>query len=288
MGILFAFTALICWGVGDFLIQKSSRKFGKWVAIFFITAVGSVALLPFVYRDIADLFINRPALAILLIAGVAMLLTALFDFQALNDGKISVVEPVMSFEIVVTALLALLLINERLTWQQSILVLSLIAGIVMVATESFRHWKNIKAEKGVWLALAGAICMGATNFLVGVGSRATNPLMINWFISVFITLACLIYLISKARVGDIAKDWRNSKLLIIGLILFDNAAWLAYSYSTLYIPIAIAISISESFIVVAALLGMIFNGEKLRRHQFIGLFLAIVSAVILSAITPNL
>ena len=73
----------------------------------------------------------------------------------------------------------------------------------------------------------------------------------------------------------------------MGVGLIDNGAWLAYSYSTLYIPITIATSISESYIALAALLGLVFNGEKLRRHQFIGLFLAIISAVILAAITPD-
>jgi uncharacterized membrane protein len=67
----------------------------------------------------------------------------------------------------------------------------------------------------------------------------------------------------------------------------DNAAWIAYSYSTLYIPITIAISISEGYIALAALLGLIFNKEKLNKHQYLGLILAIISAVVLAMITPE-
>ncbi|MDD2758131.1 MAG: DMT family transporter [Patescibacteria group bacterium] len=287
MGILFAFIALVCFGFGDFLIQKSSREFGKWAAIFFITAIAAIALLPFVYRDIAGLFIDRPILMLFLGASFVMLLTALLDFQALSDGKISVIEPIMAFEIAVTAALSFLLIKERLAWLQIVMIITLIIGIVLVSTKSFNHLKKIKAEKGVWLAVAGAVCMGTTNFLFGVGARETNPLLINWFTSLFLALACLIYLISKAKFGELFKDWHKDKTLIIGVGILDNAAWVAYAYSALYIPITIAISISEGYIVLASLLGLIFNKEKLRRHQFVGFILAVVSAVILAIITPD-
>ena len=30
IGILFALAALVFWGFGDFLIQRSTRKFGDW------------------------------------------------------------------------------------------------------------------------------------------------------------------------------------------------------------------------------------------------------------------
>ncbi|MCX6781841.1 MAG: DMT family transporter [Candidatus Magasanikbacteria bacterium] len=287
MGILFAFIALFCWGVGDFLIQKSSREFGKWIALFFITFIAVVALTPFVYKDLAGLFINYPALAILMLASIVILVAALFNFQAFIDGKISVVEPIMAFEVAVTAILSFVFIGERLSWLQLVFIILLVAGIFLVSTKSFHHLKKIKAEKGVWLAFFGTLCMGTTNFLFGVGSRETNPLLINWFTSLFLALVCFIYLVSKSKVREIFKDWHKDKSLIIGVGLLDNAAWIAYSYSTLYIPITIAIGISESYIALAALLGLVLNGEKLRKHQFIGLALAILCAIALALVTPD-
>ena len=287
MGIFFAFVALFCWGLGDFLIQKSSREFGKWVSLFFITFFAVIILTPFVYKDIASLFSNNFGLLILLLASVVLLFAALFDFQALKEGKISVVEPIMALEVIITAGLSSLIIGERLSWTQLAMVISLMAGIFLVSTKSFHHFKKIKAEKGVLYGILGTIGMGTTNFLFGIGSRATSPLLINWFTCLLIAIATFLYLVFKERRGEILKDWRKDKALIVGVGLIDNGAWLAYSYSTLYIPITIATSISESYIALAALLGLVFNGEKLRRHQFIGLFLAIISAVILAAITPD-
>lgn len=287
MGILFAFIALVCWGFGDFLIQKSSREFGRWAALFFVTLIASIALLPFVYQDIAALFTNNPAFLILFGTSVVLLLAALFNFQALSDGKISVVEPIMALEIAATAILSFAVIGERLTWAQMSMIILLIIGIILISTKSFKHLKKIKAEKGVWLALVGAVCMGATNFLFGVGSRETNPLLVNWFTSTFLALVCLVYLISKCEIKKLFRDWHDDKTLIIGVGLVDNAAWIAYSYSTLYIPITVAISISEGYIAMAALLGLVFNKEKLNKHQYLGLALAVISAIVLAAITPE-
>jgi len=287
MGILFAFIALFCWGLGDFLIQKTSRAIGKWAALFFITFFAVIILTPFVFQDIVTLFTSRQDVLLLLLASGVLLFAALFDFQALKEGKLSVIEPIMAFEVAITAVLSALIIGEYLTWQQMIFVITLIAGIFLVSTKSFHHLKNIKAEKGILFGVLGTIGMGVTNFLFGVGSRQISPLMTNWFTNLFIALVTFIYLISKMKSGEILKDWRKDKALIIGVGLVDNGAWLAYSFSTLYIPITIATSISESYIALAALLGMVFNGEKLKRHQFIGLFLAIISAIILAAITPD-
>ena len=51
------------------------------------------------------------------------------------------------------------------------------------------------------------------------------------------------------------------------------------------IPIAIAVAISESYIALAALLGMLINREILMKHQKAGLIAALASAVLLSMIT---
>jgi uncharacterized membrane protein len=80
---------------------------------------------------------------------------------------------------------------------------------------------------------------------------------------------------------------KNNSRLIVSVGFIDNLAWVAFCYAALYIPIAIAISISESYIVLAALLGMKFNQEKLKSHQKLGLVLTVAAAIILAAITRD-
>lgn len=287
MGIFFALLALASWGIGDFLIQRSARKFGDWIALFYITAFASVALLPFVWRDILILIKNHGGLVTLIIASVLMLFAALFDFEALRIGKISVVEPIYAMEVPVTALLALAIIGERLTFPQTVLIGVLLFGIFLISTRSFKDLRHIRVERGVWYAIFATVGMGGVNFLFGLGARETSPLLINWFTSVFVALVATGYLLATGGFGKVIDDWKHSKRLIISVSIIDNAAWIAFTYSALYIPIAITTSISESYIVLAAGLGLLFNKEKLRPHQFAGLLMAVVAVIVLSAITEN-
>lgn len=207
MGILFALGALLSWGLGDFLIQRSARKFGDWIALFYIAAFGSIILLPFVWRDVIMAFDGR--FALLLVASCVILLGALLDFEALRVGKISVIEPVYALEIIITVALSFYIIQEKLTFLQGVLVGSSFAGILLVSTKSFSHFKTIHLEKGIWYALFASLFMGSVNFLFGLGSRTVSPLMINWFTSAFIAIVALVYLISISRLGEIAADFRQ-------------------------------------------------------------------------------
>lgn len=88
MGILFAYIALSSWGIGGFLIQRSARKFGNWVALFNITAFAMLAFLPFVWRDLLAWGETSRGMLILGTASIVTLFTALFDFEVLRVGKI--------------------------------------------------------------------------------------------------------------------------------------------------------------------------------------------------------
>lgn len=284
MGIALAFLALLSWGFGDFLIQRSTRAFGDWVALFYIEVFGTIVLLPFVWNDLKTLSTSE-GLIILITASIVILFAALYNFEALRIGKISVIEPIYALEVPVTVLLATIIIREHLSISQLVLIATLILGIFLVSTKSFEHIKKIHLERGVWFAIIGTIAMGMANFLFGVGSRVTSPLLINWFTGAFIALVTIVYLASQKQLGHIVNGWRQQPGLVLGVSFFDNLAWVAYSTSMLFIPISIATGISESYIGLAAVLGLIYNHEKLVRHQWVGLALSVVSVLILANIT---
>ena len=86
LGITLAFITMLCWGFGDFLIQKSARKFGDVETLFLISFFGAIVLLPFIYGQLNSIF-TISNLIILSITSVVMLIGALLDFEALKKGK---------------------------------------------------------------------------------------------------------------------------------------------------------------------------------------------------------
>lgn len=289
VGIGLAFIAMLSWGFGDFLIQKSARKLGDIEALFFVTLFGGVMLLPFVWRDLpmifADGIIGNKTLAILLGASIIIFIAAIFDFEALKRGKLAIIEPIWSFEVPVAALLAMFVINEKISFVQILLIVLLLVFLAMVGFRSKKLDKTFFMEKGVGIAFIGAIFMGSANFMMGWGGRVSNPLIINFVTDIFIFVITALLLFRNDRLKSCFKDLKRNAAIIIPMCIADKVAWVAFVFAMTLAPIAIATALSESYIIFAVILGIFVNKEKLFFHQRIGLVGAIAVAITLAITT---
>lgn len=288
LGISFALLALISWGLGDFLIHRTTRTVGISKALFFIGTAGFIALLPFVRDEIFTLG-HREWLSLLLL-GIIAAIASLFNFTALKHGKIAVIEPVSGLELPLTVGLSVGLGGELLTSGQMILIADIFVGIVLTITmyhhvRPHRHRRIF--EKGVIMAVIGASGMALTNFLVGVSSQKISPLMTIWFIHSLVAAIAAVYLIHSGEIKNILSDIRSNPKPIIIQSVFDNVAWVAFAFATTLIPIAVATAISESYIALAASLGIFINREKLRFYQIAGIILTISGVIALAAFTTH-
>src|SRR3989344_3237430 len=125
MGVLFAIIALLSWGSGDFLIQRSTRKFGDWISLFYITAIGAIILSFFVYNDL-ELIFTLKNFFLLVAASILILFVALSEFEAFRVGKISVIEPILALEVLVTVALSSIILREHLNFFQTLLIIFLL------------------------------------------------------------------------------------------------------------------------------------------------------------------
>lgn len=281
MGIALAILAAVTWAIGDFSIERVSRAAGSLKALFYVSLVAAIIYIPFVWKHLGVIG-RHGALWLLLASGAVFLFASVFDFLALKMGKISVVEPICAFEVPITALAAYIFIGERVTLEQNFFILLMVAGIFLVSVQQFSHLRHIHAEPGAWLALIATIGMGFANFLFAEAGRVTTPFIINWFAAIFILLCLLVYFLYKRELRPMLALRGMNKPFLVSMSLADNLSWIFYTYAALYVPISIAISLSESYIVLASLLGYIYNRERLRAHQVLGMALCVLSVVILS------
>ncbi len=284
-GVLFAIIALLFWGVGDFLLQKSARKLGNLLTLFYIGVFGALMFLPFAWRSIYSLLNSPKELLVLIITSILVLLAGLLYTQALKIGKISVIDPVFAIEIPITILITTLIIREKMNFIQGFFVIFVVVGLFLLSTKSFGEFKKARFEKGIWMAILGTFLMGLVNFLFGVGSRLTDPILVNWFTSFFIFVVVLFYLIFKSQTKLISKSWQDNKKLIFSLGFLDNFAWLAYSFGMVFLSIPMATGISQGYIGIAAVLGFVFNKEKLKKHQWWGLAISLIAVIALCFIS---
>ncbi|MDZ4230023.1 MAG: EamA family transporter, partial [Candidatus Veblenbacteria bacterium] len=118
LGILAALGALLSWGFGDFSIQRATRAFGDVRTLIFIGLAGIIGLFPFVYDEIVPLLADRGRMLLLVVTGLVVFVAAILDFEALKQGKIAVIEPVLAFELPVAVALSTVFLSEQLTPMQ--------------------------------------------------------------------------------------------------------------------------------------------------------------------------
>ena len=268
LGIIYAIAAMLSWGVGDFLIQRASRKIGIWQTLFFIGLGGFLGLFPFVKNEIPALFAEAN-LSLLLVTVLVALAAALFYFEALKVGKIAVIEPITAVELPIAIALSIAIAGERLTFPQIMLMLMVFVGIVLVITEhhSHLHYHKRILEKGVVIALIGAVGMGLNDLLMGLSARNVSPLLSVWFIHSVLAALCLGYLIFTKQSVKLVSEFKRYPWLIISQSVLYNAAWAFFALAVNLIPIAITATIGEAYIAIGVLLGIFLNKEKLKYHQ---------------------
>src|SRR3989344_1564105 len=206
LSILFAFGAMLCWGIGDFLIQRTVRKVGDVEALAFIGIIGSVILIPFILKDI-NLVLSVQNLILLIVLGIITFVVALFNFEALKVGKLSVIDMILEFELPVTIVLSYIFLKESLTGMQFAFISLIFFGLILMATKTFKGNVRRGIEKGFFLGVIAAIGMGGVNFLTAVSSKKISPLMAVWFPWVIFSIFCLVYIIKK---GESRKFFRNA------------------------------------------------------------------------------
>ena len=286
IGVLWAFVAMVSWGFGDYLIQRNVRNIGIWRTLFWIGIIGAVGLFPLVIKDLGS--INSFKMLLLpFIAFFVTLVSSLFDFEALKEGKLAIMEPILSIEVPLAAIFAVVLWNESISFVGWLLIVAVFIGITLVATEHHTklHYHKRIFEKGVVYALIAAVAMALTDLLMGISGQEITPLFTVWSVWLMFSIVCFIYIVRKGQLKDLATDIKTYPWAIAMVGIFDTLAWVAFCYAANEIPIAITTAIGQSYIVITILLGIFVNHEKIRKHQMVGIACTAIAVIALAWIT---
>jgi len=280
-GIIFAFLAMFCWGIGDFMIQKNVRKEGRTEALLFIGLIALIGLVPFVWKDIPSL-LYTPNLILIVSLGVLTFIAAMLNFEALREGKISVVEVVFEIELIVTLLLSTLIFHEKLSSAQWLVISFIFIGIILMAVKS-HHLKNPRKflEKGAIIGFFGALFMGSVNFLTASSARTISPIMAVWGPALVFSILCLIRISRREGFQKTKKNLSKFRYIILLMGLADLLAWVFYAFATSSNKVGIITAITESYPAVCLILGLWINKEKINVHQYLGAGLALTCSFIL-------
>jgi drug/metabolite transporter (DMT)-like permease len=283
VALVAAIVAMVAWGIGDFLIQRSVRKIGDVETLAIIGVFGSLALAPWGVR----FFIDNWEFSIffgLVAFGLFFFIKSLVNFEALRVGKLSVVEIICEVELPIAVLLGFVLLNEHVTHLQIVLIAAVFVGVLLMALKEPLRPKHL-IEKGALLALITAIFFGLTDYLAAYFARATSPIAVVWLPWVVFTIVALAVVAKRKNSGSFIKHVVKNRKLVLWMAFLDVGAWVLYAFALLRYKLAIITAITESYVAVALILGLWINKERIKIHQFVGAVVAFISSIVLVTIS---
>lgn len=281
--ILIAFIPFFGWAIGDFFIQRCSKKIGTMETLLFISLIPLIVT-PFIWDSVTTLSYDQHVSLI----GMSFLvfIYAIALFHAFRVTKLSVVESVVALELPITVAVAVILGKEVITHTYLVFFIVICTGVFLASTKSFSHLKTRRSifERGTLIALVATCLAALSNYFIAIASQLSSPLIAIWYMHVVIGILCLIYLTVTGEITNTYTSFVKNKTNILIAGFADNIGWTGYAYAVLVMPISLTITISEAYIVLAAFLGYYFNKEHLSSHQKIGAVIAITGVILLSFI----
>lgn len=177
LSVLFAFAAMLGWGIGDFLIQRSTRKIGNIESLAIVGAFGSIALLPFALQELSLVF---SGILILFILGFVNFFVSVLNFEALKQGKLSVIDTVLEIELPLTVFLGIVFFAETLSPAQFFLVFIIFFGILLPHKKTRSH--TVQTNKRCFRKRIQALQKKR------LGLKAKNPASQTW--QIFESVIC--------------------------------------------------------------------------------------------------
>jgi drug/metabolite transporter (DMT)-like permease len=285
IGISLAIAALIAWGFGDRCIQLTTRKIGTVKALFFVGIVGFVMTSPFIRTADFTKVREDGYLAMIAAAVIVATVTALIEFQAFKLGKMAVVEPILGLELPLTVAIGVYFGHDILTIPEYAAIAVVFIGITAAATKNLNpRLTKEHLERGVLLAFIAAGGSALCNILIGLLSRGTSPFFAIWSIHGSVALICLPIIAAQGGFRAMRTEIKTYGREIMAQGVLDTVAWFCYAAAATRLPLSITAGISESYIALAALLGLTLGKEKVTRRQFFGSALAIVGVIWLSVL----
>lgn len=269
MEILLPFLSAILWGLGDFLIKKSTQKMDAFQYLW-IANLSGILFLPFALN--IDLrYIHK-----LLTLGILYFISTFSLFKALSKSPVSIVMPMAGAFMLVAVLLGIVLDGEPTTAFLILGTLLIFFGNGLITYKP--SVESLRNDSLLW-TLSFIIFNGIATYYAKKVSAYYSPLEVAFFVSSIY----IIMLLPKIW-GKMPKKGRATAFTA-GFSM--NLALAVFVWSLSKIPVSIATPISSLSILVAFLLGIFVGKERLTQNEIIGALMDILGVVMVAFSKPS-
>jgi drug/metabolite transporter (DMT)-like permease len=292
IGILAGLVAMLCWGIADFLQALVIKKIGSSKTMLIGNVITLLFTLPFFMIFILRGYFSFSA-AVLVTIVVSSIIdaVAVFAFMRSYDvGEVSVVTPISASYSLVTVILAMLFLGERLPAMKLVSVIVIIAGIILTSTDIKKF--RLHAAAGVKESVVALFGWGIYFLLIGIAMKQQAhafPDQSIWVVAgTIFFLSTMFNSIFLAGIGLVSKGIptpselkHNITVIFINFLLY-TLAWVAVNYGIAQELVSIVAPVSSLYPALTVLLAMIILKEKLAVNQKYGIVLTLLGIFLIS------
>ena len=226
--------------------------------------------------------IDFQTLLFLILSGLATGASWLCYFRALQLGDVNKVVPIDKFSTVLTILLAVIFLNEPLTWKKVLAMIAISVGtwLMITKTESTHSEKDMKNRWLIYAALS-AVFAAATAILgkigithipsnLGTAIRTTVVLVMAWMM-VFVT----------GKQKEVKKIEKGELIFTVLSGFATGASWLCYYHALQEGLASVVVPIDKLSILITIIFSWLVLKEKLSKKALAGIISIVLGTMLL-------
>jgi len=281
MSLVFGVAAALCWGSSDFVAKLAVAKIGYLRTTLFMQLVGIAFMFLITGNDVVRLLSFPTEVYLTFGLGAVNAIATVALFKSFEVGQLSIMSPIASSYPALTSVLALLLLNERVTQMRLLGIMCIFAGIVFVSFQrnSIPRREPKRIASGVGYALTAFVFMGLLFFalkLVVIDLGGLLPVLVIRLVTASIVGAILLC----GRTRSVSRPTSVFHLVFfVGVV--DSLANVAYNIGISLGTVAVVSFVSSLFSAITILLACVILRERLLRHQIIGIALIMLGIAII-------
>ncbi len=288
MWMIYAIGSAFFAGITAILAKCGIRKTDSDVA----TAIRTIVVLLFswlmvlitgTWTGIAE--IEGKTLLFLVLSGMATGASWLCYFHALQKGDINKVVPIDKSSTALTILLALIFLQEGLTWGKAVSILLIGVGTLLMLSR-----KESSAEKGrqgsSWLvyAVLSAVFASLTAILGKIGVTGIDSNLGTAIRTIVVLVMAWLMVFISGKQKEVRQVRKKELGFIIMSGLATGASWLCYYRALQGGPASVVVPIDKLSILVTIAFSWIVFHEKLTKKSALGVACITIGTVLLAII----
>lgn len=269
-GILYALLGMTAYGLSDVFLKAQINQFTQSLILFVRGVLISIVLGSFVLFYPTPIPAS-PLLFFTIALGIAGFIPVYFYLSAIKKGNLSIVAPIAKSAVIITVVLSLLFLNERLNNIQAILIGVIILGVLLLSMNIRSlialRWKETYA--GVLPALVATFLWGVAYFAWKFPVQAYGPLFTAFITETGVAIGALPFL-RKQDIPALRKIDRKLFGIIFACAMTTLLGTVGYMKAISIAPLSLVMPIVTATPVVSTIIAVTWFKERLSAVQWLG------------------